>query len=103
MAWIVNPTFGHLAEDGKTFLVGGLMPEAEFCAAYEQASGLGVDQKVLTYYKIKNAYQLATLAVGTTYRVSRNGKTHQDILVAWIMGSAYPILDDLRLQLEGVL
>lgn len=103
LAWIVNPTFGHLAEDGKTFLVGGLMPEAEFCAAYEQASGLGVDQKVLTYYKIKNAYQLATLAVGTTYRVSRNGKTHQDILVAWIMGSAYPILDDLRLQLEGVL
>ncbi|MCK9285916.1 MAG: phosphotransferase family protein [Rhodocyclaceae bacterium] len=103
LAWVVNVTFGHLSEDGKTFLISGLMSEAEFCDAYEKASGLSIDQKVLTYYKIKNAYQLATLAIGTTYRVSRGGKTHQDILVAWIMGSAYPILEDLRKQLEEVL
>lgn len=103
LAWIVNLIFGHLAEDGKTFLVSGLMTEAEFFEAYENKSGLCIDPKILTYYKIKNAYQLAALAIGTTYRVSRGGKTHQDILVAWIIGTGYPALNDLRLLLEDVL
>ena len=103
LAWIFNLTFGHLAEDGKTFLVCGLMPESEFCEAYEKASGLSIDQKVLTYYKIKMAYQLANVAIATPYRVCGNGKTHQDILVAWIMGAAYPILHDLRVLMEDVL
>ena len=92
LAWIVNITFGHLAEDGKTFLISGLMSEPEFCEAYEKASGLRIDPKALTYYKIKNAYQLATLAVRTTDRVARGGKTQQDISGHWIICSAYPIL-----------
>ncbi|MCK9284647.1 MAG: phosphotransferase family protein [Rhodocyclaceae bacterium] len=103
LAWVYNLTFGHLAEDGKTFLVCGLMPESEFSEAYEKASGLSIDPKRLTYYKIKMAYQLATIAVATPYRVTSGGKTHQDILVAWIMGAAYPILNDLRMLLEEVL
>ena len=103
LAWAFSPTFGHYSEDGRDFLVGGLMTEAEFCERYEKASGLALDQKRLTYYKVKNAYQIANLAIATTYRVSRGGKTHQDILVAWIMGAAYPAFEDLRKLLEEVL
>lgn len=103
LAWVYNLTFGHLAEDGKTFLVCGLMSEEKFSEAYEKASGLTIDRKVLTYYKVKMAYQLAVIAVATPYRVCSGGKTHQDILVAWIMGAAYPILNDLRALLEVVL
>lgn len=103
LAWAFSPTFGHYAENGTDFLVGGLMTEAEFCDRYEQASGLPIDPQRLTYYKVKNAYQIANLAIATTYRVSRGGKTHQDILVAWIMGAAYPAFEDLRKLLEKVL
>ncbi|CAG4884774.1 Phosphotransferase family protein [Georgfuchsia toluolica] len=103
LAWVVNVMFGHLAEDGKTFLVGGLMSESDFCEAYEKASGLSINPKLLTYYRIKNAYQLATLTNATTYRISSSGKTHHDILVAWVMGCSYTVLDELRTQLEEVL
>ncbi len=103
IAWVHNITYGHYAEDGKTFLICGMMPESEFCAAYEKASGLAIDQTRLRYYKIKNAFQIATIALATPYRVAGGGKSHQDILVAWIMGAGYPILNDLRLLLEEVL
>jgi aminoglycoside phosphotransferase (APT) family kinase protein len=103
IAWVHNVTYGHYAEDGKTFLICGMMPETEFCAAYEKASDLPIDRERLRYYKIKNAFQIATIALATPYRVAGGGKSHQDILVAWIMGAAYPILSDLRVLLEEVL
>src|SRR6202011_306374 len=40
LAWSTSRAFGTLAEDGRTFLVSGLMPESEFVEAYEQASSL---------------------------------------------------------------
>jgi aminoglycoside phosphotransferase (APT) family kinase protein len=103
LAWVTKVPFGHMAEDGKTFLVGGFMPMAEFCAVYEKASGLIVNKKTLAYYDVFNSYKSIAIVLATGYRATRNGKTHQDVLVAWLSGIGYMLLEDLRTQLEVVL
>lgn len=103
MAWTTSLTFGTMAEDGKTFLVGGFMPKDEFYAAYEKASGLTVDPKRLKFYDVFNTYKSANICLGTGSRVARSGKTHQDVLVAWLSGISYMVMNELRTQLEEVL
>lgn len=100
LAWTTSQAFGHLAEDGKTFLTCGLLPESAFLAAYEEASGLGVNAKSVHWYKVYNAYMMATLLFGTGYRVARGGKTHQDVLVTWLMGIGSMLLDEMRTLIE---
>jgi aminoglycoside phosphotransferase (APT) family kinase protein len=96
LAWSTSRAFGTFAEDGKTFLVSGLMPENQFIEAYEKASGLKVDRKSLHYYQVFNAYSMVAMTLGTSYRVARNGKSHQDILLAWLLGVGYMLLDEIR-------
>lgn len=103
LAWATKEIFGHLAEDGKTFLVGGFTPRETFFADYEKASGLTVDRKVLQYYDLFSNYKSVAICIATGTRAPRNGKTHQDVLVAWLAGISYKLLDELRLQLEAVL
>lgn len=103
LTWAIKAPFGHLHEDGKTFLVGSCMPEAEFLARYERASGLSVNRKTLQYYDILNSYKAVAIVLATGYRAPRNGKTHQDVLVGWLTGIAYPLLEELRQQLQKVL
>lgn len=103
IAWTTSLTFGCMAEDAKTFLVGGFMPKEEFYAAYEKASGLAIDRKKLKFYEIFNTYKSANICLGTGNRVARGGKTHQDILVAWLSGISYMVMNELRTQLEEVL
>ena len=100
LAWTTSRAFGHMAEDGKTFLTCGLMPEAEFLASYERASGLKVDPKSVHWYKVYNAYMMATLSLATGYRVADGGKTHQDVLVAWLIGIGPMLLDEMRSLIE---
>ncbi len=100
LAWASAHSYGHYAEDGKTFLVGGFMPEQVFFDAYQKASGLAVDAKALHYYKVYIGYVQGVISVSTTYRIARNGKTHQDVLQAWIMGFGSKMMDDLRVLLE---
>lgn len=100
LAWTTSRAFGSYADDGKTFLVCGLIPEAEFLAAYEKASGLKVDAKTLHWYKVYNNYSIAILILATGYRAARNGKTHQDVLVTWLIGIGYMILDEIRELIE---
>ena len=100
LAWTTSKAFGGYAEDGKTFLVGGLLPEQEFFDAYSKASGLGVDRKTLHYYKVFNAYMMSVLTTGTGYRIARNGKTHQDVLVTWLLGVGYMLQDEVRTLIE---
>jgi aminoglycoside phosphotransferase (APT) family kinase protein len=99
LAWTTNPAFGVRDEEGR-LLVCGLMPEAEFFAAYQEASGRRVDPKTLHWYKVLNAYSIITLTLATGYRIARNGKTHQDVLVAWLIGIAPMLLDDMRTLIE---
>lgn len=103
LTWAIKAPFGHLHEDGKTFLVGSLMPTDEFLSRYEQASGLSVNRKTLQYYDILNSYKCVAITMATGCRAPRNGKTHQDVLVGWLAGISYPLLEELRTQLEKVL
>ncbi|MDX9789104.1 MAG: phosphotransferase family protein [Desulfobacterales bacterium] len=86
--------------DGKTPLVGGLMPWDEFFESYEKASGLSVNPKTLYFYRVQAAYKQAVITLATGYRIARGGKTHQDVLVLWLTGIAAGIMDELSDLLE---
>lgn len=100
LAWTTSRAFGHFAEDGKTFLTCGLMPERAFLESYEQASGLKVDAKKVHWYKVYNDYMMAVLTIGTGYRIAHGAKTHQDVLVTWLMGIGYMLMDEMRTLIE---
>lgn len=99
LAWTTSRAFGSQDEDG-TFLVCGLMSEEAFLDAYREESGLSVDPKTMHWYKVYNSYSIAILTLASGYRVARNGKTHQDILTAWLIGIGYMILDEIRTLIE---
>ncbi len=99
LAWTTSRTFSGVDDDG-TFLVCGMMPERQFFDLYEEATGYTVNAKTVHWYKIYNNFWLASLLIGTGYRVARNGKTHQDVLVTWLMGVGYVALDQMRTQIE---
>lgn len=100
IAWTTSRAFASLAEDGKTSLVCGLMSQAEFYERYERASGLRIDPQTVHWYKVYNAYSLGVLSLSSSYRVALNGKTHQDILVAWLIGIGYMLIDEMRSLIE---
>jgi aminoglycoside phosphotransferase (APT) family kinase protein len=100
LAWTTSRAFGHFAEDGKTFLTCGLMPENEFLEQYEKASGLSVNPRAVHWYKVYNDYMMATLLFATGYRIARGGKTHQDVLVTWLMGIGYMLTEEMRSLIE---
>lgn len=100
IAWVTNRAFTNMAEDGKTSLVCGLMSEAEFYAQYEKASGLKINPRTVHWYKVYNAYSIGVLILATGYRIARNGKTHQDILVTWLIGIGSMIIDEMRTLIE---
>jgi aminoglycoside phosphotransferase (APT) family kinase protein len=95
LAWITMPHFGTHDDEGG-LLVSGVVPLEEFYTDYEAASGLTVDPERLRYYQVFNAYQLAASSLGTAQRVVRLGRSHQDVLVAWLEGVVYSILAELR-------
>lgn len=103
LAWATNPLLGHLAEDGKIFLCGGFLPREEFFARYEKASGLRVIPETLDFYDIFGSYKIIAICLGSGYRAPYNARTHQDVLVAWLVGISYSMLEDLRLKLDKVL
>jgi len=101
LAWTTSRAFGHPSEDGKDFLICGLMPERQFFEEYQRASGLSVDPKTLHWYKVYNDYVMATLVLATGYRVARGGKTHQDVLTTWLIGISGVLLEEMRGLLEA--
>lgn len=102
LAFASMRVLGHFAEDGKTFLVNGMMPAEAFFEAYEKASGLTVEIKKIKYFHVFYAFRAAVLLLGTGYRAVRGGKTHQDLVLAWIMALGYSIQEELREILEEV-
>jgi aminoglycoside phosphotransferase (APT) family kinase protein len=100
LAWSMSRAFGHFAENSREFLTCGLLPEAQFIERYEQAAGLAVDRKRLQFYRVLAAYKAVVIVLGAGYRNARNGKSHQDVLLVWLMGLAAPLLDELRERLQ---
>lgn len=94
LAWTTSPAFASLDETGQS-LVCGLLPEAEFFDQYQRASGRGIDARSLHWHKVLNAYSIAALTLGTGYRIARNGKTHQDVLVTWLIGISAMLMNDM--------
>ena len=60
-----------------------------------------MDPDRLRYYTIFNCYQIVVTALASSYRVVRLGKTHQDVLIAWIEAAAFGAMEELRRELEG--
>ena len=77
-----------------------MLPEAEFFEQYQKAAGVTVNPRTLHWYKIYNSFSLAILMLGTGYRIARNAKTHQDVLVTYLMGIGHVIINEMREQLE---
>lgn len=100
LAWTTSQAFGHYDSDGKTFLVCGMQPESDFFEAYEKASGLSVDLKSVHWHKVYNDFMMVTLVLATGYRVARGGKTHQDVLVTWLMGIGALLQEEMRSLIE---
>lgn len=103
LSWASNKLLGGLAEDGKTFLAGGLMTREELFSTYEKRSGLPVIPETLRYYDLLGTYKVIVICLATGFRIAGNGKTHQDVLVGWLVGISYSLLEDLRTQLEEIL
>lgn len=103
LAWSTAEQYGHWSEDGKTFLASGIAPIDELLERYEAASGLRVDPAALRYYRLFNCYQIVVTALASSYRVVRLGKTHQDILIAWVEAAAYGAMEELRDEMERTL
>ncbi|MFD4972856.1 phosphotransferase family protein [Streptomyces sp. NPDC058424] len=100
LAWATTRLFGNTAEDGRTFLVSGLVPEGRFYEDYQRLSGLTVDPRTLHYYRVFNSFQLVVSNLATGYRVVRLGKSHQDVLLAFVEGAVYPLADEMIKTLE---
>ena len=100
LAWTAHPLFGHVAEDGRQY-VCGLVPLDELFALYEKTSGLKVDPERLMFYRILNCYTLIVSALGSSLRVSRLGKTHQDIVIARLEGVVPTLATELHALLGG--
>lgn len=103
LAWTTGPHFGHYAEDGRTFLASGLLPAEELFERYEAASGLPVDRQRLRYYRVYNDFASCVHMLATACRVARHGKTHQDVVVAWIAMIGAVISGALRDTLEELI
>jgi len=103
LAWMTQREKGHLAEDGKTYLVCGLIPMEAFYDRYQEASGLSVDFKRLQWYRVLNCFQVVTTTMATMYRVAKLGKSHQDILLARLKAIAPVGSHELAELLEEVL
>lgn len=103
LAWAMMDPYRHRSEDGKQELISGFFPETQFLEEYERLSGLSVDPVRLRYYRVLCSYFSVVCCGGTGYRVSRGGKTHQDVVVGWLSMISHSISNQLRETLEEVI
>lgn len=103
LAYLLQPAYGHFAEDGRTYLVCGLVSREEFIRRYELASGLPVVPATLKFYEVLNLFKCAAIVRATSPRVVFGGKSHQDVVVAWAGSISYLLMEELRRTLEEVL
>ena len=103
LAYTTQPLYGHLAEDGRTLLAGGLLPVEQLFERYEEASGLSVDRDRLRWYSVLASYSAIVKTLATAMRVARLGRSHQDPLLARLEGTVPTLLRQLTHQLEEAL
>ena len=96
LTWATSLAYAHVAEDGKTLLVNGMLPLDAFYAAYEKATGLSVDPARIRYFRVYNAWVAAIVCIATGYRAAKGGKSHQDIVLTWLNGIGGMLMAQLR-------
>lgn len=102
IAWSMHNSYRHMSEDGKHELMSGFLPKTQYLEDYERLSGLSVDPKRLRYYRVLVSFMSVVICGGTGYRVARGGKTHQDVVVAWLAMITYPLAEQMRETIEEV-
>jgi aminoglycoside phosphotransferase (APT) family kinase protein len=100
LAFFMSPLFSERDDDG-TLLLGGLVERDQFLADYERLSGLPVDPARLDYYDVFSCWRGAVNALATAPRIMAGQKSHQDIRVGWILGTAPLILTRVHEVLKG--
>lgn len=100
LAYCTQELYGHLAEDGRTFLACGLLPKGELLARYEEASGLSVEEDALRWYGVLASFSALVKTLATSMRIARLGRSHQDPLLARLEGTVPTLLAQLARQLD---
>lgn len=95
LAWLLMPAFTTPGENGET-LHGSIFRRDEFIAAYQEASGLSVDEERLQYYAVFALWKGIILTLGSALRAAGGLKSHHDVVLAWFGGLGYPMLESLR-------
>lgn len=95
LAWTSQKLMGHYGEDGSTYYVCGLVPLDEFFSRYEEASGLRVDPDRLHWFQVLNAFQMVVSMMASAYRITRLGKSHQDVLLVRVKAQAPAAIHEL--------
>lgn len=99
LTWATSPAYSCVAEDGQTLLVNGMLPLAEFYAAYESATGLTIDEARIRYFRVYNAWVSVIVCIATAYRAAKGGKSHQDVVLTWLNGIGGMLMAQLRFVL----
>lgn len=103
LAYLLQRSYGHFSEDGKTYLVCGMTSHDDFIRRYEKASGLSVVPATLKFYEVLNLYKCAAITRATGPKVVRGGKSHQDAVICWANSISYLLMEELRRVLEEVI
>jgi aminoglycoside phosphotransferase (APT) family kinase protein len=85
LAWTLQEGYGKLDDQGR-FLVCGLIDRDIFLSRWEEKTGLSVDRRKLAYYAVMNCWKSAIMVLATGVRCAMGGKSHQDVLLAWLAG-----------------
>ena len=80
-----------------------MLPRADMIATYKRLSGLPVDEDRLRYYEIFMLWKAVVIVLATGPRVSLGQRTHHDLLVAWLAGISFSLLESLRKLLLEVI
>lgn len=99
LAWTLQEGYGRLDEQGR-FLVCGLIEREEFLGRWQERTGLPVDRRKLAYYAVMNCWKSAIIVLATGVRCAIGGKSHQDILLAWLAGFGPTCMHTLNQRLR---
>ena len=102
LTYAALPLFQHVAEDGRTVLASGMMPERELYDAYARASGLPVDERRIAYFGVFNRYLVCVLLLAAAARAAATRGTHQDVLLNHVSAMGYSTMSDLHARFREV-
>ena len=101
LAYVLFEAFRVPDESGNP-LQCGLISEKDFLEMYQRESGLTVDQQRLEYFTIFLLWRSVIQVLAAGMRSAITGKSHQAVVMSWLAGIGYPIINSLRKKLKEV-